>query len=89
MSIYVNYEDEWRHKGETRLGSIVSSTRNGLDTTYLSTLNACILIMVHKVRLMMFLLMMVDYLRSFLSMSNPDKKGGPFLLSEHFCWTPP
>ena len=36
----------------------------------LSTLNAGILIMVHQVRLMMFLLKMVDYSMSFLLLST-------------------
>ena len=35
----------------------------------LSTLNAGVLIMVHQVKLMMFLLKMVDYSISFLSLS--------------------
>ena len=43
-----------------------------LPALNLSTLNAGILIMMHQVRSMMFLLNMVDYSMSFLSLSTLD-----------------
>ena len=56
-----------------------------------------ILKLVHKVRLKMFLLKMVDYSMSLLSLSTFNfflwtirvDHSGPFLLSELFCGTPP
>ena len=47
----------------------MSSPRNALNT-YLSTLNAGISIMVHQVKLMKFLMKMVDYFMSFFMLSN-------------------
>ena len=56
-----------------------------------------ILIMVYQIRLMMFLLKMVDYSMSFLLLStwiffwrtSRGDHSGPFLFSELFCGTPP
>ena len=53
----------------TRLELIVSSPRNVLNT-YLSTFNAGISIMVHQVKLMKFLMKMVNYFMSFFMLSN-------------------
>ena len=53
----------------TRLELIVSSPRNALNT-YLSTLNAGISIMVHQVKLIKFLMKMVNYFMSFFMLSN-------------------
>ena len=67
-----------------------------LTALNLSILKAGILIMVHQIRLMMFLLKMVDYSLSFISLSIciffDRQVGGPFrnfLTFRFFCGTPP